>query len=72
MSDIQIYCVGKRVSINPQAMDTDIVEWFFSDARQMVGGLTNKMMATGMNSIRNPVQFTLVRIGYPVICPDLY
>ena len=49
VSAIQIYCVGERVSMNPQAMNTDTVEWFFGDARQMVGGSTNKMTAAGMN-----------------------
>lgn len=46
---IQIYCVEKGMSINPRAMNTDTVEWFFGDARQMVGGSTNKMTAAGMD-----------------------
>ena len=46
---IQIYCIEKGVSINPKSMNTDVVEWFFGDARQMVGGSTNKMTANQMN-----------------------
>ena len=33
---IQLYCVVKRESINPQSMNTDVVEWIFGDAHQMV------------------------------------
>ncbi len=38
---IQIYCVKQGESVTPQTMNTDTVEWFFGDARQMVGGSTN-------------------------------
>jgi hypothetical protein len=42
---IQIYCVSKGQSVSPQTMNTDTVEWFFGDARQMMGGSTNKLTA---------------------------
>ncbi len=35
---IQIYCVIDNKIISPQTMNTDTVECFFGDARQMVGG----------------------------------
>jgi hypothetical protein len=40
---IQLYCIEKGVSINPRVINTDVVEWFFGDARSMVGGATNKL-----------------------------
>ena len=46
---IQIYCVEGGQSINPRSMNTDVVEWFFGDGRQMVGGSTNKMTARQWN-----------------------
>jgi hypothetical protein len=46
---IQIYCVMKGESISPRTMNTDTVEWFFGDARQMVGGSTNKLTAAGFD-----------------------
>ena len=46
---IQIYCVEKRVSINPKTMNTDAVEWFFGDVRQFIPGSTNKVNAKGMS-----------------------
>jgi hypothetical protein len=63
---IQIYCVSKGQSISPQTMHTDTVECFFGDARQMVGGSTNKLMAAGFDqadkkaSTFNAVKFSLV------------
>ncbi len=30
-------------------MNTDTVKWFFGDARQMVGGSTNKLTAAGFD-----------------------
>ena len=45
---ISIYCVLKRVSINPKKMNTDAVEWFFGDVRQFIPGSTNKVGAKGM------------------------
>ncbi len=30
-------------------MNTDTAEWFFGDARQMVGGSTNKLAAAGFD-----------------------
>jgi hypothetical protein len=29
----------------PRVINTDVVEWFFGDARSMVGGSTNKLRA---------------------------
>ena len=46
---IQIYCVMKGQSVSPQTMNTDTVEWFFGDARQTVGGSTNKLTAAGFD-----------------------
>jgi len=46
---IQLYCIGKCVSIRPRSMNTDCVEWFFADARQMVAGSTNKLTARTAN-----------------------
>ena len=42
---MQIFCIEKRETINPRSMNTDVVEWFFGDGRQMVGGSTRKMSA---------------------------
>ncbi len=42
---IQLYCVMKGESISLQTLNTDTVEWFFGDARQMVGGSSNKLTA---------------------------
>ena len=63
-----IYCgVIKGKSISPRTiMNTDTVEWYFGDARQMVGGSTNKLTATGFNradekaSTFNVAKFSLV------------
>jgi hypothetical protein len=63
---IQIYCVMKGESISPRTMNTDTVEWFFGDARQMVGGSTNKLTAAGFDradkkaSTFNAAKFSLV------------
>lgn len=46
---IQLYCVEKGESINPRSMNTDWVEWFFGNCRQMVGGSHNKLTALGFN-----------------------
>ena len=46
---IQIYCVEGGESINPRTMNTDTVEWHFADARQMVGGSTNKLTSGGFD-----------------------
>ena len=46
---IQLCCVMKGESISPQTMNTDTVEWFFGDARQMVGGSSNKLTAAGFD-----------------------
>ena len=62
---IQIYCVMKGESICPRTMNTDTMEWFFGDARQMVGGSTNKLTAAGFDqadkkaSTFNVAQFSL-------------
>ena len=42
---IEIYCVEKCKKINPRSLNTDVVERFFGDGRQMVGGSTNSMTA---------------------------
>jgi hypothetical protein len=47
---IQLYCVEKSESINPRVINTDVVEWFFGDARSMVGGATNKLRAKAANA----------------------
>ena len=63
---ISIYCVIKGKSISLWTMNTDTVEWFFGDARQMVGGSTNKLTAAGFNradkkaSTFNAAKFSLV------------
>ncbi len=47
-------------------MNTDTVEWFFGDARQMVGGSTNKLTVAGFEraskkaSTFNAAKFSLV------------
>ncbi len=46
---IQIYCVKKGDSINPQTMNTDTVEWHFVDAWQMVRGSTNNLSAVAFD-----------------------
>ena len=62
----QIYCVMNGKSISPRTMNTDTVECFFGDARQMVGGSTNKLTAAGFNradkkaSTFNAAKFSLV------------
>ena len=33
------------MKINPRVINTDVVEWFFGNARAMVGGLTIKLRA---------------------------
>jgi hypothetical protein len=63
---MHIYCVIKGESISPRTMNTDTVEWFFGDARQMVGGSTNKLTAAGFDradkkaSTFNAAKFSLV------------
>ena len=47
---IQLHCVEKKVAINPRVINTDVVEWFFGDARSMVGGATNKLRAKAANA----------------------
>ena len=46
---IQIHCIEGGNSIRPRSLNTDVVEWFFGDARQSVGGSTNKLSALGMD-----------------------
>jgi hypothetical protein len=43
VATIQYYCVEKGESVNPRSLNTDALEWFFGDCRQMVGGSTNKL-----------------------------
>jgi len=43
VATIQHYCVEKGESVNPRSLNTDALEWFFGDCRQMVGGSTNKL-----------------------------
>ena len=63
---IQIYCVSKGQCVSPQKMNTDTVKCFFLDARQMVGGSTNKLTAAGFDradkkaSTFNAAKFSLV------------
>jgi len=63
---MHIYCVIKGESISPRTMNTDTVEWFFRDARQMAGGSTNKLTAAGFDlvdkkaSTFNAAKFSLV------------
>jgi hypothetical protein len=63
---IQLYCVMKDESIIQKAMNTDTVEWFFGNARQMVGGSSNTLMAAGFDqadkkaSMFNYAKFSLV------------
>ena len=40
---IQLYCIEKKVKINPRVINTDVVKWFFGDARAKVGSSTNKL-----------------------------
>ncbi len=47
---IKIFCVGNGKKINPRSMNTDTVEWHFGNARQMVGGSTNKLTAAGFDN----------------------
>ena len=44
-----IYCVIKGESISLWTMNTDMVEWFFGDTRQMVGCSTNKLIVAGFD-----------------------
>jgi hypothetical protein len=63
---IQMYCVSKGESISLQTMNSDTVEWFVGDARQMVGGRSNKLTAAGFDradkkaSTFNAAKFALV------------
>ena len=56
----------KSESISPRTLNTDTVEWFFGDARQMVGGSSNKLTAAGFDradkkaSTFNHANFSLV------------
>jgi hypothetical protein len=65
---IHIYCVEQGENVRPQTMNTDTIEWFFGDARQMVGGSMNKMTARTFNwadkqaSTFNAANFALVAI----------
>ena len=42
---IQKYCVEKNERVNPRRINTDCVEWHFGNARQMVGGSSNRLSA---------------------------
>lgn len=48
IATIQIYCIEKGEKVRPSSTNTDPCEWFFGDARQMVGGSTNKLTCRGM------------------------
>jgi hypothetical protein len=56
----------KSESISPRTLNTDTVEWFFGNARQMVGGSSNKLSAAGFDqadkkaSTFNLAKFSLV------------
>ena len=47
---IDIFCAKNGERINPRTMNTDTVEWHFGNARQMVGGSTNKLTAAGFDN----------------------
>ena len=47
---IDIFCAKNGERINSQTMNTDTVEWHFGNARQMVGGSTNKLTAAGFDN----------------------
>ncbi len=63
---IQTYCVKNGESISPQTMNTNTVECFFGDSRQMVGCSTNKLTVAGFDradkkgSTFNAAKFSLV------------
>ncbi|KAL7542027.1 hypothetical protein ACHAWF_011062 [Thalassiosira exigua] len=44
---IQLYCIERDEKLDPRSMNTDVVEWFFGNGRQSVGGSTNKLTARG-------------------------
>jgi hypothetical protein len=60
------FSVMKGESISPRTMNTDTVECFFGDARQMLGGSSNKLTAAGFDrvdkkaSMFNHARFSLV------------
>jgi len=41
---------GAYKSLSYLFINTDVVEWFFGDARSMVGGATNKLRAKAANA----------------------
>jgi hypothetical protein len=47
---IDIFCAKNGERINPWTMNTNTVEWHFGNARQMVGGSTNKLTAAGFDN----------------------
>ena len=42
---IELYYIERGEKINPWSLNTDVVEWYFGDGRQMVGGSTNNITA---------------------------
>ena len=56
----------KAKSISPRTMNTDTVEWFFGDARQMVGGSTNKLTAAGFDQADKKARTFNAAKFYPV------
>jgi hypothetical protein len=50
VSAIDIFCAKNGERINPRTMNTNTVEWHFGNARQTVGGSTNKLTAAGFDN----------------------
>ena len=49
---IQLYCIEDNPTVNPRIINTDVVEWFFGNARSMAGRLTNKTV--NVNLLKSP------------------
>lgn len=56
VSAIQLFCIDTKQKINPRSMNTYVVEWYFGDGRQMVGGSTNSCLrgSGAMHASRKP------------------
>jgi hypothetical protein len=50
VTGIKIFCIKNGKRINPRTINTDTIEWHFGNARQMVGGSTDKMTATSFDN----------------------
>jgi hypothetical protein len=61
---IKIFCVRNGKKINPQTMNVDTVEWHCGNARQMVGGSTNKLTAASFdNANKKASTFNMVNMA---------